>query len=291
MEHIIQNEALCAVISERGAELRSLRGHDGTEYLWQGDAHYWPDRAPNIFPYVARLTGGVYEMDGEQYSLPIHGFAPVCRFVPAQQAPDGLTLVLRDNEETFRLYPRHFIFSILYRVISNVLSVTCRVENCDTRTLHFGIGGHPGFRVPMEAGLDFSDYRLLFSDACQPQRIGFTEDCFLDGTTVPFPLADDIYLPLTHSLFDRDAVVLKNTARQVTLCAAQGRRGVMLTFPDAPYLGIWHTPHTKAPYICIEPWSSLPATAGHLTVLENQSDLIHLKPGGVYTHRWTICIL
>lgn len=54
--HRIGNEFLTVTASEQGAELWSLKGRDGTEYLWQGDRTYWTDRAPNLFPYVARLT-------------------------------------------------------------------------------------------------------------------------------------------------------------------------------------------------------------------------------------------
>ena len=54
----ISNQFLTVSVSDRGAELMSILGSDGTEYLWQGDPAYWGDRAPNIFPYVARLTDG-----------------------------------------------------------------------------------------------------------------------------------------------------------------------------------------------------------------------------------------
>lgn len=101
---------------------------------------------------------------------------------------------------------------------------------CD---LYFGLGGHPGFRLPLEAGLAFSDYRLLFSSCCQPRRIGFTSNHFLDGTTSPFPLVDNVSLPLTHELFHHDAVVLENTARQVFLGSPKGTKGVTISFPSS----------------------------------------------------------
>ena len=50
MIHTIQNQHLQVSASTAGAELRSIRGCGGTEYLWQGDPAYWGDRAPNIFP-------------------------------------------------------------------------------------------------------------------------------------------------------------------------------------------------------------------------------------------------
>lgn len=289
MLYTIENPHLRAIVSEAGAELQSLQSPDGTEYLWQGDPSYWPDRALNIFPYVARLTEGRYQLDGRMYSLPIHGFAPRARFSLAYRSKTSLTLTLCDNAETYAQYPRHFIFSVRYQLIDALLQITYQVENTDTRDLYFGLGGHPGFRLPLEAGLAFSDYRLLFSSCCQPRRIGFTSNHFLDGTTSPFPLVDNVSLPLTHELFHHDAVVLENTARQVFLGSPKGTKGVTISFPSFPYLGIWHVPYTEAPYVCIEPWSSLPATAGKTSILEAHKDLIHLKPSHIYKNLWSIC--
>lgn len=63
MTHIIKNEFLRVEAAEHGAELQSIRDADGAEYLWQGDPAYWQDRAPNLFPYVARLTDESYYLD------------------------------------------------------------------------------------------------------------------------------------------------------------------------------------------------------------------------------------
>ena len=40
---------------------------------------------------------------------------------------------------------------------------------------------HPGFNIPMEEGLSFEDYELEFSRACEPQRILFSQECFVEG--------------------------------------------------------------------------------------------------------------
>ena len=57
-----------------------------------------------------------------------------------------------------------------------------------------------------------------------------------------------------------------------------------------PYLGIWHAPGTDAPYICIEPWLSLPATAGEPTVFENRPDLAEIGPGETYRNIWSVTV-
>jgi galactose mutarotase-like enzyme len=57
----LKNEKLRLTVESLGAEMRSLQTADGTEYLWQGDSRYWGDRAPNLFPFVGRLTNNSYK--------------------------------------------------------------------------------------------------------------------------------------------------------------------------------------------------------------------------------------
>ena len=49
-------------------------------------------------------------------------------------------------------------------------------------------------------------------------------------------------------------------------------------------------PHTDAPYVCIEPWSSLPSRQDVVEELSGKSDLIHLAPGAEYENTWSIAI-
>lgn len=290
MIYMIQNQYLSVSASQKGAELWSIQDKEGTEYLWQGNPAYWEDRAPHLFPYVARLTGGKYRLDGQEYAMRIHGFAPYSEFALAEQTETKLTLALSANPDTLLEYPRQFTFRVIYDLLDNVLAVTYEVENRDNRRMYFGLGGHPGLQVPLRAGKRFEDYRLRFGRPCQPQWIGFSDDCFVDGTEVPFPLQDGQYLPLDHALFDHDAIVLKDAARQVTLETEGDPRSVTVSFPSMPYVGFWHQPKTDAPYVCIEPWCSLPSDKGKPTVFEQKEDLVSLAPGQLYQNTWTIQI-
>ena len=247
MIYTIGDDRLTVLANCLGAQLRSIRSRDGTEYLWQGDPAYWGDRALMLFPYVARLWQGRYEMDGETHNLPTHGFAPASVFALAEKTDTRMVLVLESSEETYAQYPRRFVFRVIYELEENVLKVAYEVENRDEDTMYFGLGGHPSFNVPLEKGRRFEDYRLRFGAACQPVRVGFSEDCFVNGEDAPFPLEDGCVLPLAHSLFDDDAIVLRDMAREVTLEAPGGARSVTVDFPDMPYLGIWHWPRTDAP--------------------------------------------
>ena len=288
MLHTIGNQFLSVSVNEMGAELWSILGCDGTQYLWQGDPRYWKDRALTIFPYVARLTQGRYVMDGQEYEMPIHGFAPHSRFHLIHKSEDSMTFELRSSEETLCMYPRNFAFRVVYALSESTLSVRYEIENCDQKTMYFGLGGHPGFNVPLEQGLCFEDYVLRFERPCTPVRVGFSEDCFVNGQDVPFNLEDDRILPLSHKLFDDDAIVISCAARKVTLESPCGKRAITVSYPDMPYLGIWHWPHTDAPYVCIEPWRSLPSKKDKIAVFEQQKDLVALEAGKTYINTWTI---
>ncbi len=288
MNHTIQNGFLTVTAAGEGAQLQSILASDGTEFLWQGNPTYWTDRALNLFPYVARLTEGSYFLDGVRYQMDIHGIAPYRSFSLVYKTQTEMTFALDSDAQTLAAYPRAFSFRVSYALEGSTLAVTFEVENRDSRTLYFGLGGHPGFNVPLEPGKAFTDYRLRFSEPTQPLRVGFTADCFLSGEDTPFPLEQDTILPLSHSLFDQDAIVLKNVAHTVTLESVSGGHAVTVSYPMMDNVGFWHMPRTDAPYVCIEPWASLPSRQGRIAVFEEQEDLISLAPGGTYQNRWTI---
>ncbi len=290
MYHQIRNENLTVTAEEKGAQLRSISGADGTEYLWQGDSRYWSDRALNIFPYVARLNGGCYYLDGELHRMAIHGIAPYRDFRLVSNDGRRMVLELQADAETYAQYPRNFVFRVIYELQGNALVTVYEVENRDEKPMYFGLGGHPGFRVPLAKGKRFEDYRLRFTNPCQPRRVGFSEACFVTGEETPFPLEQETILPLKHDLFDKDAIVLTAMDREITLETDGDPHSVTVTYPHMGYLGLWHWPKTDAPYVCIEPWCSLPAREQAITVLEEQKDLIRLESGGVYQNRWIIWI-
>lgn len=154
---------------------------DGCEYLWQGDPAVWNGQAPNLFPYIARLTNETYTLDGKEYHMKIHGFIKTSELEVDSSSEDCITFRYDSNEESRTQYPFEFSYFITYHLEGSVLYITNRVENHDSKRMFFGIGGHPGFNVPLEEGLQFEDYVLEFSSPAHPNRIGFTDDCHLNG--------------------------------------------------------------------------------------------------------------
>ncbi len=289
MNYQISNEFICLTVSDMGAEMQSVI-KDGKEYLWNGDEKYWPERSPLLFPYVGRFTEGKYLLNGTEYEMDIHGFARKLPYALVEQTENTLIFELHDNADTFKMYPYHFELQVGYELVEKTIKITYKVFNLSDERMYFGIGGHPGFALPFDEGLDFADYYLEFEGNSFPTRIGHTETCFLSGTDEAFPLKGDQCLPLTHNMFDDDAIVLKNVSDTVTLKSDKGDRSVTVSYPDLPYLGLWHAPKTEAPYICIEPWTSLPSRQDIVEEFRYKYDLIRLDEDTEYVNAWSITV-
>ncbi|MDR1560520.1 MAG: aldose 1-epimerase family protein [Clostridiales bacterium] len=285
----VKNENLSVRVSPLGAEMQSIKGKDGREYLWYGDPAFWNRRAINLFPYIARLTAGKYSFEGKEYPMTIHGFLPESVLNVESRNDTEICFLLTDNEETRAIYPFNFELRVGYALSGNTIHIRFDVRNTGGCPMHFGIGGHPGFLAPMEDGLTFTDYVLEFDRPCKPLRAGFSERCFVDEEkTEEYPLTDGRIIPLRHNLFDHDAIVLRGTSGTVTLKSAKGTKSVTVRYPDMPYVGFWHTVKKEAPYVCVEPWSSLPSRDGIVEDISRQDNLIHLPAGEQYVNNWSI---
>lgn len=291
MEYTIKNQKLCVRISSTGGEFRSICDTAGKEYLWQGDPETWTDRGPNLFPYIGRMTDKMYTVQGKTYHMDIHGFLPYMEMKLLEHEKNRLVLGLESSEETRKQYPFEFSLEIQWELKERTLEITYCVKNRDKKTMYFGIGGHPGFQVPMEDGSCFEDYTLDFGENAELIQLILSEDCFVTDGEMPFELRDGRYLDLRHDLFDNDAIVLRNMPGQVILSGKNGHKAIQVNFPDMNYLGIWHWPKTEVPYVCIEPWSSLPSRKDRIEALETQENLISLEAGDSYENRWSISVV
>lgn len=323
MIYTLRNSEMEVQVSSKGGELVSLRDAAQTEYIWIGDATYWKRHAPQLFPCIGRLTNNQYRMDGALHEMGQHGFlrdyeltkveseeqeaavqagavvpgdmadplSAVCHQAGTEaETATSLHLQLQSDASTRQLYDREWTVDIFYSLCGKTLSVKFQVRNCDTRTMRFGYGIHPGFNVPLNPALRFEDYRLDFHEASIPKQMELTERYTISGGMHDYALEEGRYLPLQHSLFDHDAIILKDMPHTVTLGSQKDAKKVTVAFPDMPYLGIWHAPEIDAPFVCIEPWSSLPSTDGVIDEFETKPDFITVEPEQTYTNNWSISI-
>lgn len=290
MLYTISNEHLTVSVESFGAELRSIRSAGGTEYLWQRDGRYWGDASPVLFPYIARLYDKSYTYQGQRYSMDIHGFAMRSHFELEALSGDSLTLSLFESEESLKQYPFRFKLSMIYSLSGATLRVRCHIVSRDEKAMYFAYGAHPGFNVPWREGTVFEDYYLRFGRECSPVRIGFTDEVFLSGDDRHYPLEESRTLPLSHALFDEDAIILRDMDDSLILGCKGTESRLEMGFKGFPYFGIWHMPHTDAPYVCLEPWTSLPSRQGVIEELSEKEDLLMLPPGAEYENEWFVTV-
>lgn len=285
----LSNGHLDVEVSDHGAELQSIR-LDGHEYLWEGNPEYWRRHSPVLFPFVGRFTDDHYKLHGREYPMTCHGFCQDAVFDVVEQDEDHIVFELTDTDATYENYPFHFEFRIAYSLIGNTVYVTDRVENFSEEMMYFGLGHHPGFKVPMDEGLSFEDYVLEFGEECEPDQILFSDRVLVTGERRHYPLKDGKKIPLRHDLFDHDAVVLEHMSDTVKLHSEKGERSITVSYPQMPYVGFWHAVQTDAPYVCIEPWVTLPSREGIVEEFSCRSDLIRLPEDEVYRNDWTITV-
>jgi galactose mutarotase-like enzyme len=278
MHYTLQNELLRAGIKAEGAELCSLRRLDlGLEYIWEGNPDIWGRHAPVLFPIVGRLKDNTYHWQGQTYNLPQHGFARDRRWNLIEKGEQHLRFGLRDDEESRKIYPFAFDFQMEYRLEGEMLSVNYRIENPGEGPLYFSVGGHPAFVCPLKEGESFADYRLEFEQAEKLERETLQMG-LRTGQTEPV-LQNESLLPLSHRLFDQDALIFKNPkSNKVRLVSGKHAHGVELAFADFPYLGVW-SKAGQAPFVCLEPWLGLADSQHSQGEISRKEGIQLLQPG------------
>lgn len=284
MNHILKNDKLTVTTSTAGAELTSIV-KDGREYIWQGDPQYWTGHSTNLFPIVGRVKNGKYFYRDKEYTIHSpHGFATISEFEVEEKTDTKIVYVLKANEKTKECYPFDFIYKVTHEIKGNKEIMTYTVINTSKdEELLFCVGAHPGFNMPLAENEKFEDCWLEFAEESAPNEI-ICDNCFPTGERKMYPLKDGKIIPLRHTLFDNDALMLADmSCRTLSICSKNTSRKVTVNFDRMAYLGIWHASKTEAPYVCIEPWNGLPSPSTGREDFETKPTVMRLAPGKEYS--------
>ncbi len=289
MIYTLENEYVKIAVNTDGGELYSLYSKKtNTEYLRQGDPAYWSGRAYNLFPFIGRMMDGYFRYDGKNYPSRAHGLARYFAFTLETQTENSLTFLFTDNEKTREEYPFAFEFRTTFRLDGATLTTHYEVKNVDTRTLICAFGGHPGINIPFGKGV-FEDYYLSFDKATDARRqlLAWGKP-YMEDKAIPYPLENGTDIPLRHELFDNDAIILENTSGCVSVRSKADDRFVTMHFEDYPFIGFWQVFNPTAPYVCLEPWSALPAVDGIVVDLESKPHMTHVPAGQTASKAFTL---
>ena len=289
MLYTIENERLRVTLKSLGGDPISIYGKaTACEYLWQGDPAFWAGQAPVLFPICGRLLDGYYTYEGERYEMNLHGFARKMEMAVEEKTDTSITFRLTDNEESRKWYPFSFVLRVRYTLSGDTLEIAHSVENTDEKELIFAIGAHPGFNVPL--GNDkCTDYKIVFDSSIDcPKQVLFKNN-FTDRVQAPYPLENNS-IPYSNELFDAGSLFFTEMGDHVTLKSDVSGRFVRLDFKGFPVLGFWHAEGTGAPFLCIEPWESVPTYYDAHDDLSTKAMMNHLAPGGYYKKSYFITV-
>ena len=287
MVYSIKNEYLSAEFSSLGAELLSVKNGEGLEFIWQGDEKFWGERSPLLFPYCCRLFGGHYTYEGERFYGEIHGFIRKTEFSDVECLGDKITFKARANDETKKLYPFDFEFEMTYALKEKSLVCSMTLKNPSPDEIYYTAGMHPGFNVPLEG--EFEDWRFEFAEAASPRRIIFSEAKFCkDYVDFSPELKDGKILPLTHSLFDKEAIFLLDVPHSISIRSDKSEHFVTVDYPDASVLGFWQPEFTDAPFVCIEPLCGMASIDGQVDDIKTKAFTRAVASGESHTDTVTI---
>ena len=279
----LSNKIINISINEIGAEIRKLTVNDKDRF-WCGDGNIWGGVAPVLFPICSLLKNDEYTYNGKSYTLEKHGFARKMQFNLINKTNNMAEFSLKSNEETLKKYPWEFELIIRYEIIDNKLNVTYKVKNNSKNEMYFSIGSHEAYSCDG----NIENYDILFpfnedfihQDVDKNGRTGIT-DVIAKNTN---------QLSIYRKYFEKDALVFMNLkSKQATLKNRKTDEKTTVIFPDNDYLLIWTTNNNGGgDYICIEPWSGIPAHENSSSDITKKEGVIALTPNDEYINKHCI---
>ena len=263
--------------SRKGAELISIK-LGGIEKLHQGNAvldengkPYWGRHAPILFPIVGKIKDNKTQINGKIYEMTQHGFARDMEFELLEKRDNYHKYLLKSNEETLKKFPFEFELYIEYIIENNELTTKYTVINKDEKEMYFCLGGHPAFVCDYKTG----NYELEFDK--EESKIEFYK--LQEGLIKENPILsilENNKIKLTSTIFDEDAIIMKNISSDKVLLkdVKNNKKELEFCFDGFPYLAIWSK--KGAPFVCIEPWQNHTDNVNTNGIFEEKENILKL---------------
>ncbi len=280
--------ALTARVDPLGAQLTALVDAQGRDLLWNGDPAVWSGRAPLLFPIVGELAGGRYRLGDRSFALARHGFARRSVFAILASTTDRALFRLRADATTLAAYPFQFELDVEFTVRDASLRIAALIKNTGPSDLPASFGFHPALRWPLPYGQPRATHVIEFAEE-EPAAVRRLN---AQGLLRPEPQATPLRarrLALADALFTEDVLIFDQVrSRFVTYGADSGPR-IRVSFPDAPFLGVWTKP--GAQFICIEPWHGIADPEGYTGDFRVKPGIFTVAPGATRAIEMSLTVL
>ena len=276
----LKNDKFTAQVDTLGAQLISFKDIDDVEYIWQRKAPHWNKCAPILFPVVGRTVGGIITVDEKDYPMTSHGFASDSEFTVIDQTDEKAVFTLKSSENTRAVYPYDFELTVIISLDDNGVKTEMKVLNTDDKNIIFGIGGHPGINWPLFEGDEFADYIFEFDKEYELTSLGITDDFNLAPEKSYKLELDGNRFPLNREMFKYDTITIDDVPFNKLNFINKNGKGVRFEFENFNTFAFWSDQsHGNAPFLCLEPWTSMGKRTGDDTRLDTKKDIVTLEIG------------
>ncbi|SJZ59461.1 aldose 1-epimerase family protein [Anaerorhabdus furcosa] len=272
----VENDKAILEVGTKGAEITSFKMKDTEiEYMWQGNSEFWAGRNPILFPMVSNTWNKKQIINGKEYFMGNHGLARSAEFEVENVTEYTITMVLKQNEETLKLYPFDFTLRVIYTLCDTKVHIRYQIENHSKETMPFSFGLHPAFNCPLTEGEKFEDYHLEFSN-----------EEVLNGLLGPFSLNNDKKIPCDYSLFESNPTICFEYPQSSSVKLTNGKHGVIVDLVGYRWLAFWTK--QNAPFMCIEPWHGHGDYSENDLPFDKREGTINLAPNHHYETAYCI---
>lgn len=279
MDIILENSEVVAKIKSLGAELVSFKDvKTQKEYMWRGEV--WKKTSPVLFPVIGSLIDGGYTLNGNEYAMAKHGFAQGVEFEMRAHSENFVHFVLKSSEESLKIFPFEFEFSLIYTLKGRSLNVEYRVENRGSEVMIFSVGGHPGFACPLDSGRTIDGYFIEFEKEETTRRYP-VDGMYISRTMLP-GLEKSKKMFLSKTIFENDAWIFKNLKSDyVKIKNIYDHSEIKIGVKGFEYLAFWSKP--GAAYVCVEPWCGIADFIGHSRDLREKEGVVFLEKDNTFS--------
>jgi aldose 1-epimerase len=220
---------------------------------------------PILFPFPNRIRAGKFRWKDRDYTLPItdklgnaiHGFCLDRPWRVIRQGDDFVTGQFQlsvDAPDRAALWPADFVLEVDYELLHTRLRTNFRIINVSDRTLPWGLGTHPYFRLPLAANGRFEDCTAEVPAANYWELV----DCLPTGQVLPVTEGRDLRHGEYFNVLKLDDVLtgIRCDGPQFDLIVMDERAGVqvMQTCPPIFREVVAFTPPNRSA-ICLEPYT------------------------------------
>ena len=271
MKILLQSESLNVEIQTFGAQIVSVKEKTSeTEYICPGEKTGLPTI---LFPNLTAIKDGYILINGNPYPLMHGGFAKSQEFCVAEQTQSSVTLKLRNNLETQKVFPYFFELTVEYQLNDRTLQVHTTVKNTGTKPLHYALGYHPAYLTPARE----EPFRMSFEPPLTASRYIREEKLFTTGIQKKY--FDELEsLPLFESLFKTGTLALTDvTTKWIRIQGEDSGKTVEIEMGDYRNLALFAPSDQPLEYTCVELWDGAPDVADTDHVWETKPELTCLE--------------